>query len=65
MVLLRTSQRLARPLAQAARQQISPLAQAGAARTLSATANRQGKVLMVLYDVSSNSSRAAEFQEWP
>jgi len=51
MVLLRTSQRLARPLAQAARQQISPLAQAGAARPLSATANKQGKVLMVLYDV--------------
>jgi len=52
MVLIRASQRLARPLAHAARQQISPLAQAGAARTLSATANRQAKVLMVLYDVS-------------
>ena len=62
MVFLRTSvSRLARPAASSllSARTAAPrfnassiLKQAGGARTLTATANRQGKVLMVLYDVS-------------
>jgi formate dehydrogenase len=57
MVFLRSASRLARPAssilsARAGPRLTSSLRQPNAFRTLTATASQQGKVLLVLYDVS-------------
>ncbi|KAH8631763.1 Formate dehydrogenase [Alternaria alternata] len=59
MVFLRSASRLARPAssllsARAGPRLTSSLRQPNAFRTLTATASQQGKVLLVLYDVSDH-----------